>query len=144
RVEVLMQDLRQYAEGLTPLEEPDSIFRIGVAGSEESAPRAQRAINIAEKPRVGLRTPEDAAALEEPGELPEPFKIQGQRSEVGQFQRSVDMHGRVEQSGREFAGRPLDVGMDYEAALKPEALTEDASRLRKPIRIGKDVAASEE
>jgi len=144
KVETLLSDLRLFAEGHSPMPDVDDVFRIGLAPSETAAPRTQRALEINASHEPGLRVSPDAALEGEPGDLPSPIDIRSMRGEGGKFQRSVNLGGRLEQTGREFNGTPLEVATTHEPAIRPEAFTDEAGAIRKPIRISNDEALSAE
>lgn len=150
KYESALRDLRGFAENKTAFKAPGSVYDIGLADSELTAPRANRAIDIAKlNDRVGLRdinagigeTTEEALANHAGiGAEERPFKID--RTRPGHIGEGVTLHGEGEaENAAEHS--PFSFSKDYQVGIKPGALTDEASAIRKPIGIAQNEPASD-
>jgi hypothetical protein len=152
-VDDFLADLRAFAEKHKPYEEPADIFKIGLAPSEESAPRATKAISIthrdepflvnpdaglADEGSAGWRIGKDGVPIlnDEPAMSP----IVIDRTRPGHIGDGPMIDPRMTEGADRGPGG-VGIRDAYDVGLKPGALTDEASSIRKPIKIGRDEAA---
>lgn len=155
KYESLLDDLRSFAEKRTKYAAPDDVYGIGLAKSETTAPRATKAIGIEHRiepfaidPNAGLadsgeggwRIGPDGTPVLHEGETKSPFVID--RTRPGHIGEGPMIDPKMVE-GADIGPAGVGTRDAYDAGLKPGAFADEAGAVRKPIKIGKDVAESE-
>lgn len=153
-VDDFLADIRGFAEKHTAYEEPEELYKLGLAPSEEAAPRATKAIEIAGRkepflvdPNAGLsdeggagwRIGKDGVPIlnEEPARSP----IVIDRTRPGHIGDGPMIDPRMTEGADRGPGG-VGIRKAYDVGLKEGSFTEEASSIRKPIKIGVDEAAT--